>query len=83
MQKWPIFKRQVTPPPLQCSVPAGNSRPYDAARGHRINQAQYLEKRLRNGLFPAAVASMTALQAQMEPQQTLLSMAVSIGCRRV
>ena len=57
---------------------AGTADSYDAARGQRINQLQYQEEKLRNGISPAAVAGLTALLAQLEAQQTLPSKAVSI-----
>ena len=73
MLKWHTIKRQVTPP---SSGPAGTKRSYDATRGQRTNQAQYLEERLRNGISPAAVIGTTALLVQMEVQQTLSSITV-------
>ena len=57
----------VQPPPNQ-----------NAARTQRVNQVQFIEERLRNGISPAAVAGITALLAQWETQPTLLSVAVTI-----
>ena len=58
--------------------PAGTTHSVDAARWQRVNQAQYLEEKLRNGISPTTVASLTALLARLEAHQTLPSMALSI-----
>ena len=64
-----------TAPP---AMPAHAQPSQDADRTQRINQVQFIEERLRNGLLPAAVAGITALLAQLETQPTLPSLAVSI-----
>ena len=50
----------------------------NATQTQRINQVQFIEKRLRNGISPAAVAGITALLAQLEAQLILPSLVVSI-----
>ena len=65
---------QTAPP----SGPAGTASSFEAARAQRNSQLRYLEERLRNRVSPATVADMTALLGQLEAQQTLPSMAVSI-----
>ena len=62
------------PPP----VPAGTSRAPETARAQRVNQAQYVEERLRNGLPPVAVAEVAALLTQLETQQALPGMSLSL-----
>ena len=64
-----------TAPP---AMPAHAQPSQNAARTQRINQVQFIEERLRNGLLPAAVVGITALLAQLETQPTLPSLAVSI-----
>ena len=59
-------------------MPVNASPNHDAARGHRSNQVQYIEERLRNGISLAAVAGIIALLAQLETQPTLPNLAVSI-----
>ena len=60
------------------AMPAHAQPNQNAARTERINQVQFVEERLRNGISPAAVAGITALLAQLETQPTLPSLAVSI-----
>ena len=60
------------------SVPAGSVFPLEAARAQRVNQSQLLEERQGNGMSPAVLTNMTALLGQIEAQQTLPSMPVSI-----
>ena len=63
------------------SVPAtgpNSTRPQESARAQRVNQAQYVEERLRNGLPPVAVAGVAALLTQLETMQTLPSVSLSI-----
>ena len=55
------------------SVPAGTPKFNAAARAQRVNQAQHLEERLRNGISQVAVAGMAAVVAQLETQQVLPS----------
>ena len=43
----------------------------NAVRTQRVNQVQFIEERLRNGISTAAVAGITALLAQLETQPTL------------
>ena len=50
----------------------------NAVRTQRVNQVQFIEERLRNGVSPAPVAEITALLAELETQPTLPSLAVSI-----
>ena len=50
----------------------------NGVRTQRVNQVQFIEERLRNGISPVAVAGITALLAQLETQPTLPSLAVSI-----
>ena len=50
----------------------------NAVRTQRVNQVQFIEERLRNGISPAAVAGITALLAQLETQPNLPSLVVSI-----
>ena len=42
------------------TVPAGTPRTQEAARAQRVNQAQFIEERLRNGIPPAGVAGIAA-----------------------
>ena len=63
------------------SVPAtgpSSARPQESARAQRVNQAQYVEERLRNGLPPVAVAGVAALLTQLETMQTLPNASLSI-----
>ena len=60
------------------AMPAQPQPNQNAARIQRVNQVQFIEERLRNGISPAAVAGITALLAQLETQPTLPSLAVSI-----
>ena len=60
------------------AMPAQPQPNQNAARTQRVIQVQFIEKRLRNGISPAAVAGITALLAQLETQPTLPSLAVSI-----
>ena len=56
-----------------------SSRPQNSpARAQRVNQAQYVEERLRNGLPPVAVAGVAALLTQLETMQTLPGVSLSI-----
>ena len=55
------------------------ARPQNSpARAQRVNQAQYVEERLRNGLSPVAVAGVAALLTQLETMQTLPGVSLSI-----
>ena len=69
MIRWPIITRPL---------PAQPEPNQNAARTQRVNQVQFFEERLRNGISPAAVTGITALLAQLETQPTLPSLAVSI-----
>ena len=60
------------------AMPAQPQPNQNAARTQRVNQVQFIEERLRNGISPTAVAGITALLAQLETQPTLPSLAVSI-----
>ena len=60
------------------AMPAQPQPNQNAVRTQRVNQVQFIEERLRNGISPAAVAGITALLAQLETQHTLPSLAVSI-----
>ena len=63
------------------SVPATgshSSRLQESARAQRVNQAQYVEDRLRNGLPPVAEAGVAALLTQLETMQTLPGVSLSI-----
>ena len=60
------------------AMPAQPQPNQNAARTQRVNQVQFIEERLRNGISPAAVTGITALLAQLETQPTLPSLAVSI-----
>ena len=55
-----------------------SARPQEPARAQRVNQAQYVEDRLRNGLPPVAVAGVAALLTQLETMQTLPGVSLSI-----
>ena len=55
-----------------------NARPQEPARAQRLNQAQYVEDRLRNGHPPVAVAGVAALLTQLETMQTLPGVSLSI-----
>ena len=55
------------------SVPAtgpSNATPQESARAQRVNQAQFVEDRLRNGLPPVAIAGVAALLTQLDTMQT-------------
>ena len=64
------------------SMPA--TRPHGArpqnspARAQRVNQAEYVEEQLRNGLSPVAVAGVAASLTQLERMQTLPGVSLSI-----
>ena len=63
------------------SAPATGSssaRPQESARAQRVNQAQYVEERLRDGLSPVAVAGVAALLTQLESMQMLPNASLSI-----
>ena len=63
------------------SVPAtgpNSARPQESARAQRVNQAQYVEDRLRNGLPPVAIAGVAALLTQLDTMQTLPGVSPSI-----
>ena len=63
------------------SVPAtgpNSARPQESARAQRVNQAQYVEDRLRNGLPPVAIAGVAALLTQLDTMQTLPGVSLSI-----
>ena len=60
------------------AMPAEPQPNQNAARTQRVNQVQFIEERLRNGISPAAVTGITALLAQLETQPTLPSIDVSI-----
>ena len=60
------------------AMPAQPKPNQNAAQTQRVNQVQFIEERLRNGISPAAVTAITALLAQLETQPTLPSFAVSI-----
>ena len=45
------FSNSIPPP-----VPGGTPRAQETARGQRVNQAQYVEERLRKSFPPVAVA---------------------------
>ena len=56
-----------------------SARPQEPARAQRVNQAQYVEDRLRNArLPPVAVAGVAALLTQLETMQTLPGVSFSI-----
>ena len=65
-----FYPNNSMPPP----VPAGTPRAQETVRGQRVNRAQYVGERLRNGIPPVAVALLT----QLETQQTLPGMSLSI-----
>ena len=51
------------------SVPAtgpSSARPQESARAQRVNQAQFVEDRVRNGLPPVAIAGVAALLTQLD-----------------
>ena len=63
------------------SVPAtgpNSVRPQESARAQRVNQAQYVEDRLRNGLPPVTIAGVAALLTQLDTMQTLPGVSLSI-----
>ena len=63
------------------SVPAtgpSSARPQESARAQRVNQAQFVEDRLRNGLPPVAIAGVAALLTQLDTMQTLPGVSLSI-----
>ena len=63
------------------SVPATGpniARPQESARAQRVNQAQFVEDRLRNGLPPVAIAGVAALLTQLDTMQTLPGVSLSI-----
>ena len=60
------------------SATGHNTRPQDSARAQRVNQAQYVEEQLRNGISLVAVAGIAALLAQLETMQALPSVSLSI-----
>ena len=63
------------------SAPATGSnsaRPQESARALRVNQAQYVEAKLRDGLSPVAVAGVAALLTQLESMQMLPNASLSI-----
>ena len=63
------------------SAPATGSnsaRPQESARAQRVNQAQYVEAKLRDGLSPVAVAGVAALLTQLESMQMLPNASLSI-----
>ena len=55
-----------------------SARSQEPAQAQRVNQAQYVEDRLRNGLPPVAVAGVAALRTQLETMQTLPGVSLSI-----
>ena len=59
-------------------LPAGFPRTHEAVRLQRVNQTQYLEDSLRNGVSPITIADMAAGLAQLETQWSLRSMAVPV-----
>ena len=50
----------------------------ESARAQRVNQAQFVEDRLRNGLPPVAIAGVAALLTQLDTMQTLPGVSLSI-----
>ena len=63
------------------SVPTtgpSSARPQESARAQRVNQAQFVEDRLRNGLPPVAIAGVAALLTQLDTMQTLPGVSLSI-----
>ena len=63
------------------SVPAtgpNSARPQESAQAQRVNQAQFVEDRLRNGLPPVAIAGVAALLTQLDTMQTLPGVSLSI-----
>ena len=63
------------------SAPATGSnsaRPQESARAQRVNQALYVEERLRDGRSPVAVAGVAALLTQLESMQMLPNASLSI-----
>ena len=63
------------------AVPAkgpNSARPQESARAQRVNQAQYVEDRLWNGLPPVAIAGVAALLTQLDTMQTLPGVSLSI-----
>ena len=60
------------------SATGHSARPQDSARAQRVNQAQYVEEQLRNGISPVAVAGIAALLTQLETMQALPSVSLSI-----
>ena len=55
-----------------------SARPQESARAQRVNQAQFVEDRLRNGLPPVAIAGVAALLTQLDTMQTLPGVSLSI-----
>ena len=55
-----------------------SARPQESARAQRVNQAQFVEDRLRNGLPPVAIAGVAALLTQLDTMQTLPDVSLSI-----
>ena len=55
-----------------------SARLQEPAPAQRVNQAQYVENRLRNSLPPVAVAGVAALRIQLETMQTLPGVSLSI-----
>ena len=55
-----------------------SARPQESARAQRVNQAQYVEDRLRNGLPPVAIGGVAALLTQLDTMQTLPGVSLSI-----
>ena len=67
--------------PSNSVVPAtgpSSARPQESARAQRVNQAQYVEDRLRNGLPPVAIAGVAALLTQLDTMQMLPGVSLSI-----
>ena len=62
------------PPP----VPAGTQRTKETSLARRVNQAQYIEERLRIGIPSVAVAAVAALLTQRETMQALPVMSLAI-----
>ena len=60
------------------SVPAGTPQSQEAAPAQRVSQVQYIEERLRNCNSPVAVAVIAAMLAQLETQQVLPNMILSL-----
>ena len=55
-----------------------SARPQESARAQRVNQAQFVEDRLRNGLPPVAIAGVSALLTQLDTMETLPGVSLSI-----